>query len=151
MRQPRGLPHAPLGGRIDLTAERVAGIPVPCLDKPSCFAEKFLANADRGSDDATHARDIVDLAFMLEAWGAPAALEGLARANAAYGDVVARASSAAAARLLDRPDFAKRCIEALRITRQKELLAGLGKLARGAPLRPASRRRSSAAKAGSRS
>ena len=50
--------------RIDLEADDILKLPVMCLTRKHCFAEKFLANADRGLDTSTLSRDIVDLAFM---------------------------------------------------------------------------------------
>jgi hypothetical protein len=127
-------------GRVELRGERCAALPVPCIDKSSCFAEKFLANADRGTDDAMLARDVIDLAFMLENWGEEPARDGLARAREAYGDIVEHAARAAAAALLERREFMKRCVAALRVTRQKELLAGLARLAKGSARRSPPRR-----------
>jgi hypothetical protein len=64
--------------RIDLEAGDVRSIPVPCLTRKDCFAEKFLANADRGLDTSTLSRDIVDLAFMIEGWSKAEADAGMA-------------------------------------------------------------------------
>jgi hypothetical protein len=107
------------------------GLPVPCLDHASCFAEKLLANADRGRDDAVLGRDAIDLAFMVEAWSPADALAGAERARHAYGPVVDNAMRAAAQRLLDVEDHRKRCIAALRVVHVKTMLQGLRKLARG--------------------
>jgi hypothetical protein len=131
-------------GRIELGGERCATLPVPCIDKPSCFAEKFLANADRGNDAATLARDVIDLAFMLQGWGDAPARDGLARARDAYGAIVEHAARVAAASLLDRKDLMQRCVAALRVTRHKELVAGLTKLAKGAPREAPARKRRAA-------
>ena len=51
-------------GRIALAGEAVDPFPVEVPDRTSCIAEKLLAHADRGRDESTHARDLVDLAFM---------------------------------------------------------------------------------------
>ncbi len=40
-----------LEGRVEESGQTCAGIPVLCLDRVTCFAEKFLANADRGGDE----------------------------------------------------------------------------------------------------
>ena len=63
---------------------------MPILDRTSCLAEKLLAHADRGRDDSTHARDLVDLAFMAARWLPEHAASALTIAEAAYGAVVAR-------------------------------------------------------------
>jgi hypothetical protein len=120
-----------LEGRIALAGMQCAGLPVPCLDHASCFAEKLLANADRGRDDAVLGRDAIDLAFMVEAWPPAEALAGAERARRAYGAVVDDAMRAAAQRLLDAEDHRKRCIAALRVVHVKTMLQGLRKLARG--------------------
>jgi hypothetical protein len=120
-----------LEGRIELGGMRCAGLPVPCLDHASCFAEKLLANADRGRDDAVLGRDAIDLAFMVEAWSPADARTGAERARRAYGAVVDGAMRAAAQRLLDAEDHRKRCVAALRVVHVKTMLQGLRKLARG--------------------
>ena len=51
-------------GRMPLASDTAGRFPVAILDRTSCIAEKLLAHADRGRDDSTHARDLVDLAFM---------------------------------------------------------------------------------------
>jgi hypothetical protein len=116
-------------GRIEIAAERVARIPVPCLDRVSCFAEKYLANADRGNDAATRHRDIIDLAFMTEAWGVDAAAKGAEIARSAYGPIVDEAAAGLARRLVREPQSLKHSMAALRITDAATLQAGLNKLA----------------------
>ncbi len=81
-----------LEGRVALGGMRCRGLPVACLDHASCFAEKLLANADHGRDTAFLARDVIDLAFMLEAWPASEALAGAERARRAYGPIVDEAA-----------------------------------------------------------
>jgi hypothetical protein len=120
-----------LEGRIALAGMQCTGLPVPCLDHASCFAERLLANADRGRDDAVLGRDAIDLAFMVEAWSPADALAGAERARRAYGPIVDDAMRAAAQRLLDAEDHRKRCIAALRVVHVKTMLQGLRKLARG--------------------
>ena len=118
-----------LEGRVQLHGESCMGLTLPCLDRVSCFAEKFLANADRGTDEAMLGRDVIDLAFMLEGWGTTPARQGATLARQAYGDVVDRAASAAAKQLLDRKDYLKRCISALGISDPTLLATGLAHLA----------------------
>jgi len=55
-------------GRIDLMHESILQLPVPCLTREHAFAEKFLANADRGLDASTLSRDATDLAYMTAGW-----------------------------------------------------------------------------------
>jgi hypothetical protein len=42
---------------------------VPMLSRTDLWAQKLLANADRGLDKATLSRDIIDLGMMLRGWG----------------------------------------------------------------------------------
>jgi hypothetical protein len=54
-------------GRIPLgPAVRERECPVPCLAISDCFAEKLLANSDRGADDTHLDRDLIDLALLRE-------------------------------------------------------------------------------------
>lgn len=55
--------------RIDLTGKFNSFYQVPVLDKTSLFAEKLLANADRGFDTNTMNRDIIDISMMIYCWG----------------------------------------------------------------------------------
>jgi hypothetical protein len=116
-------------GRVEVHGQTCAGIPVPCLDRVSCFAEKFLANADRGLDEAALGRDAIDLAFMLQGWGEAPARQGAALARQAYGAVVDRALKSAAQKLLDSKDYLRRCVTALSVADPKSLASGLARLA----------------------
>jgi Nucleotidyl transferase AbiEii toxin, Type IV TA system len=114
-----------LEARIEVAAMKVRGIPVPVLDRTSCFAEKWLANADRWTDKATLSRDAIDLAFMLSAWSIDEALAGAQLANSAYGDAIGRAARGASAKLLEDGTYQRQCAKDLDITDAKRLLAGL--------------------------
>lgn len=118
--------------RITLEGARVARIPVNCLVRSHCFAEKFLANADRGMDASTLSRDAVDLAFMIEGWGAAEAALGAALAREAYGDAIGRELSKVVARLRGDKSYRARVVEGLAIADTKTLSAGLEVLAKGA-------------------
>ena len=117
--------------RIPLAGEAVRGLPVDCLARQHCFAEKFLANADRGMDASTLARDAVDLAFMIQAWGPDEAIAGAALARSAYGKAVDRELTGAIRKLRTDRAFRARVVEGLAITDTKTLSAGLELLARG--------------------
>jgi hypothetical protein len=117
--------------RIDLAGGKVARIPVASLDQAHSFAEKFLANADRGLDASTLSRDAIDLAFMLEGWSAQAAASGLAIARGAYGVEVERKLVSVTTKLREDRAYRHRCIEGLAIAETKTLAAGLAALARG--------------------
>jgi hypothetical protein len=59
-------------GRIDISkAEDISISPsnIALLSKDDLFAQKLLANADRGLDTHSKSRDIIDLAAMIEEWG----------------------------------------------------------------------------------
>ncbi len=110
--------------RIDLEGEEIAKLPVACLSRKHCFAEKFLANADRGLDASTLSRDMVDLAFMVEGWSTADADAGLGIAQGAYGDAVLRSLAAVIEKMGERV-YRKRCIEGLEVSTPKVLASGL--------------------------
>lgn len=115
--------------RIDIEGEDLAMLPVACLTRRHCFAEKFLANADRGLDASTLSRDIVDLAFMIEGWSQADAEAGMAIAKDAYGDSVQRALLAATAKVRQDKAYRNRCIEGLGIAHPTGMTAGIKALA----------------------
>lgn len=117
--------------RIDLEGDQAAGIPVTCLSHRHAFAEKFLANADRGMDPSTLSRDAVDLAFMIEGWSRGDAAAGLAVARAAYGADVDRKLDSVIGKLREDKAYRKRCVDGLGIADPKVLTRGLATLARG--------------------
>ena len=111
--------------RIALAGRAVARLPVHALDHSHCFAEKFLANADRGLDAATLSRDIVDLAFMIEGWETADAQAGLALAESAYGASVRRSVAAVRDKVRGDRSYRNRCMEGLAIEDAKTLSSGL--------------------------
>lgn len=121
--------------RIVLEGARVARVPVTCLTRKHCFAEKFLANADRGMDGSTLSRDAVDLAFMIEGWGPEEAASGAQLAREAYGGSVDRELSRVATKLRTDKSYRGRVIEGLGISDTKTLSAGLEAMAKGAATR----------------
>jgi hypothetical protein len=120
-----------LEGRIGLSGGVENGLPVPALDARSCCAEKFLANADRWSDESVLGRDAIDLAFMAARWGREPLRAGLEIATDAYGKVVSRAAKRAATKLLEQPAWRRRCVASLRLTDTRTLLSGLRVVAAG--------------------
>lgn len=111
--------------RITLAAATVAKVPVHCLDRSHCFAEKFLANADRGLDAATLSRDLVDLAFMIQGWEAADAEAGFAISESAYGTSVRGSVAAVREKLRGDRSYRNRCMEGLAIEDAKTLASGL--------------------------
>ena len=114
-----------LEARITLTGGMVPGLPVPMLGSTSCFAEKFLANADRWNDASVLGRDVIDLAFMTAHWGDVPLKAGLNAAAEAYGKVAASAARRAATRMQEDAAWRKRCTSALAISDSRMLLRGL--------------------------
>lgn len=117
-----------LEARIAVTCMRVRNIPVPVLDRASCFAEKCLANADRWTDVSVMSRDAIDLAFMLSAWFASDAQAGAALAMQAYGAAIGKCARAAADKLINNAAYRKQCARNLAIDDSSALRIGLKKL-----------------------
>jgi hypothetical protein len=115
--------------RIDLSGVTVKKLHVPCLDKTCCFAEKMLANDDRWNDESVLSRDIIDLAYMIEAWGAEPFLPGLRKAREAYGEGVLKSIRAAAQKLKSNKTYYKKCVDGLRVTNTSTLVSGLKRIA----------------------
>jgi hypothetical protein len=116
--------------RIDLSGVRMKKLHVPCLDKTCCFAEKILANDDRWIDESVLNRDIIDLAYMIEAWGADLFLEGMRRAREAYGDGVIKSVRSSARKLIEDKTYLKKCVDGLSVTQTSTLTAGLQRIAK---------------------
>jgi hypothetical protein len=114
--------------RIDLSGELIKPLHVPCLDRECCFAEKILANDDRWNDESVLSRDVIDLAYMIEAWGVKPFLHGMGLARQAYGDHVVASFRAAAQKLRDNKSYHKKCVDGLRVTKTSTLAAGLKRL-----------------------
>jgi len=100
-------------GRVDLDAAvgRLAGVPL--LGRGDLYAQKLLANADRGLDASTLHRDLIDLAMMRLRWG-PVPEAALAKARGAYGGSIDRAVLAVREQLHD-PARRRHCMRALEI------------------------------------
>ena len=111
-------------GRISLTGAAVDPFPVEVLDRTSCIAEKLLANADRGRDESTHARDLVDLAFMVESWPEEHTRAAMVLAESAYGAAVGRDLAAGLSRF-ENEAHRRRCLEGLSISHTPVLERGL--------------------------
>jgi hypothetical protein len=112
-------------GRIEITGGMERGCPILVLTHLSCFAEKFLANADRWNDEAFLGRDVIDLAFMAAAWDAADAAAGLAQARDAYGKVVDNALKKAVQAMSERKDYIKRCTSGLGVADTRTMARGL--------------------------
>lgn len=119
-----------LEARISLGAARSNHFPVSMLDRETCFAEKWLANADRWNDSAVLRRDLIDLAFMLAHWPEAEALAGAARAAGAYGGAIRRTAVAATARFAENASLRRQCIDELGIEDSRTLMTGIRRLQR---------------------
>jgi hypothetical protein len=73
-----------LEARIPLSAQRLPEIPVAVLSQVDLYAEKLLANSDRWNDASVMYRDAVDLAMMIDQWGA-IPQEAIDKASRPYG------------------------------------------------------------------
>jgi hypothetical protein len=71
--------------RIQLSGYYDEILGVPILAKSDMYAEKLLANADRGLDKFVKSRDLIDLAMMIDCWG-DIPKEALNKVHEAYGD-----------------------------------------------------------------
>ena len=108
----------------------MARVPVTCLTRKHCFAEKFLANTDRGMDASTLSRDAVDLAFMIEGWGPEDAASGAELAREAYGGAIDQELSKVVAKLRSDKSYRARVVEGLAISDTRTLSAGLEAMAK---------------------
>ena len=116
-------------GRIPLSGEARSPFPVEVLARSSCFAEKLLANADRGRDPSASARDLIDLAFMAANWPEEDRRTGMATAQSVYGDAVRRELDAVLSSL-NNADYRHRCLTALSVSDTGTLSEGLRALRR---------------------
>ncbi len=108
-------------GRIDLEADRDDTLPVTRLSDQDLVAEKLLANDDRFLDDATMARDIIDLIMLEHELGElPAA--AWSKARQAYGDSIEKSYHRAMQRLRDEPAFLQKIFDALAISERARVV-----------------------------
>lgn len=100
-----------LEGRIDIGGAFDPDLAVPVLDRNDMYAEKLLANTDRGMDRSQMSRDLIDLAMMIKSWGPipPTALE---KAEGAYGQSVRTHFSRCLA-LLHDINYRNTCLQAM--------------------------------------
>ena len=110
--------------RIDLEGELDPALGVPVLSRKHAVAEKLLANADRGLDESTSARDLIDLAFAAVHFGKPIFMDGLTIAEQVYGSAVRRYLDASLAAFRNRSRAAA-CIESLGLSDSATLRKGL--------------------------
>ena len=116
--------------RIELEGAMAAALGVPVLGAAHAVAEKLLANADRGTDGFFHSRDVIDLAFVSLDLDEDALNEGLALAQAAYGETVLKSLNEALRKLEIDAKYRAQCLDQLLIepSAAKRLREGLAKL-----------------------
>jgi hypothetical protein len=90
-----------------------------------CVAEKLLANADRGLDESTLSRDLIDLAFAAAHFGKPTLQEGFSVAERAYGAAVRRYLGLALELFRANRSRATACIKSLAVDDTATLRKGL--------------------------
>lgn len=113
--------------RLPLAGTFIDSLPIACLDHSSAVAEKFLANTDRGVDESTRSRDLIDLAYMVGSWSDSEIKQGLELAEAAYGESVKRQLKSALELFTDE-DYRKQCLTELEVSNRQALEIGLSKL-----------------------
>lgn len=113
-----------LEGRISLGGEELLILPLFCLDRTSCFAEKLLANADRWADRGVLSRDLIDLAFMRAAWG-KIPDKAFVCACRAYGDVVTRSLCSALDLFITHETHRNHCLTSMDIHDEITLQRGI--------------------------
>lgn len=99
-------------GRIPLEPESDPELPLRRLCDVDLVAEKLLACADRGLDDAFLARDAIDLLLLEDALGGLPE-RAFEKARAAYGDTIDRAFDQVRRRLREDEAFRLRCFAGL--------------------------------------
>lgn len=90
----------------------------PVLSKLDLFTEKLLANEDRGTDPLFLSRDIIDIAFMVNAWGDIPSI-AWDRVDAAYQvNDLFMARYERSKRMLQDPDYLAHCMADLQISEE---------------------------------
>lgn len=103
--------------RISLSGVTKPGIPILCVSRIDSFAEKLLANTDRGADRSTMNRDMIDLMAMCIYWG-DIPNQSWQKAKDAYGTSVAVAFQRVVDKLASDENYANNCLLNLGINEQ---------------------------------
>jgi hypothetical protein len=102
-----------LEARIDLSGTQNPDYGIPVLDPTWMYAEKLLANADRGNDKSTMSRDIIDLSMMILNWGGIPS-EAWRIVEDVYGQT-ARAAYAKSVELIRQPEWLEHCMDQMQM------------------------------------
>lgn len=98
--------------------DEVCGVAtLTAVDMAAC---KLLANADRGQDDGTFNRDVIDLAMM--APRLPLLRRAIEKAEAAYGDAIRADLAKSLDRLRLREGWLERCMNAMAMRQPKAVV-----------------------------
>ena len=116
-------------GRIDLRGEPDRRLGVAVLTPVCAVAEKLLANADRGLDESTQSRDLIDLSFAAVHFGKRVVSEGMEQAAGAYGTAVRSHLEASLRAFRGDRRRAAACIRSLSVDDSATLRRGLRVLA----------------------
>ena len=92
------------------------------------MAEKFLPNADRGPDESTQSRDLIDLAFLAARYADRALQPGLLLAESAYGSAIRHYFERGLDRFAADSRYASRCARSLGINDLATLRKGISSL-----------------------
>lgn len=118
-----------LEGRIAVGGAFSPMLGVPVLSHEDLYAEKLLANADRGMDRSVRSRDLIDLGAMIMHWG-PIPDAAWEKAIAAYGESVRESYEKARVLIRDERYF-RSCIDAMSM--DPALMQDLYEALQGAP------------------
>jgi hypothetical protein len=110
--------------RLDAAGGMIDALPVPVLSRADLYAEKLLANTDRGTDQAVLYRDMIDLMVMTTAWG-PIPEAAWQKARGAYGRKIDQAFEAVQLLLRTRPENWKEACQRMHIDAQWQAKIGL--------------------------
>ena len=111
--------------RIDLAGSVDRRLVVPVLEPEHAVAEKLLANADRGLDESTLSRDLVDLAFAVVSYGKPTLDAGIGIAEQAYGTAVRHYLGSSLRMFQEQRSRATACLKSLNVEDTSTLRKGL--------------------------
>jgi Nucleotidyl transferase AbiEii toxin, Type IV TA system len=114
-----------LEARIDLQGANTRFLGVPVLTLECAIAEKLLANTDRGLDESTKSRDLIDLAFLAAHYGAEPFGPGIQLAETVYGNAVRRQLDLSLVKTTADPRYLSNCARALGIDDLPTLRKGI--------------------------
>lgn len=99
--------------RIELDESQNDLLGIPLIEPVDAYAEKLLANTDRGLDKSVLSRDMIDLAMMIDRWG-PIPQRAVEKAKSAYGSAIIKAWNKSI-ELLENGEYLAECMEAMSI------------------------------------